>query len=54
MEEGVMGGGGIMTAESISASRDGVRSKSRRGRNIKGEAAMLLGLGSVFHTAVMT
>lgn len=36
MAEGA-GGGGIMTAESISASRDGVRSKSRRGGNIERE-----------------
>lgn len=52
------GGGGIMTAESISASRDGVRSKSRCvcvcGGGIRGGAAMRLGPCSVFHTDVMT
>lgn len=36
---GWVGGGGamIMTAESISARQDGVRSKSQCGENIKGE-----------------
>lgn len=48
-------GGGIMTAESISASRAAVRSKSQHGENMKGgEAAAPLGLGSALRTDVMT